>query len=1064
MRCLIIILLLFHLLSACQVKQTSGSGGLISGHKSVSNAFTVNAPDAKTYKGSETLTINLSFPFPVIVDTAVGTPRLELSIGSVTRFASYVSGHGTETISFQYLVDAADNDSDGVNLVDLELNGGTLTFDSNGTITNCDVATVTAQNFSNVLVDNLGSTITAFKLSNSSGFYNLGKTLNFVLSFNENVYVSGTPSFTVGFTTGGTFQVSYAGGSGTTNLTFSFTIPNTAADIDGYDSINSPLDLNGGTIQDSVGNNSSLDFSGFVADVLTSSAGVDFDGRLPFVQSVTPPADGTYTAAQNLDITVEFDRPVSLSGSPYIPLTIGNETRQAAYLSGSDTNIIVFRYTTIPGDTDADGITIGSAITQNAGDIIGSAAPASSFFAISANNRYSVPNTSGVLVEAIQPQPISVARSSDSTIPVWGSTSADDTWIIGQALTIVVGFNTNMYVGQTNGAPRIPLTVGATTRYATYSSGGDGKTSLIFQYIIQEGDLDTDGVVDIASIDLNGGTITDAANTNSLLSLPETGLASTKVDGVRPVISSLTAPSNGTYSTITGVNHLNMTFTITWSEAVNYSSSDVNVPMNIGGTSTNAGYTSGNNSSSILHNPASLSGLNDSDGIAITSPLSSTATIKDLAGNTVSNLSFTVPTTTGILVDTTAPTVSSITAPANKTYLLSENLDFSVTFSESITTNVSGGYPRIALTVGSSTKYLVPTVNATGITHTFRYTVVSGDNDGDGVAMGTSVENSGTGYVRDAGLNNVTGTFTAPSTLGVLVDALAPTVTSVTRPANGTYDNPDVLEFSLTFSEVVTVDTVGGTPRIEVAAQTGTLLFDFVSGSGSDTLIFRHTVATSDFDFDGLGSVAAITLNEGTIKDAAGNNASTSFTSQTLSGVFLSYPNVNIWTDHTFINNAAPGTISLTSTGTASTQTCGTGNCRIFDGDDSLSISVENSSVQTFFIVFKTDSILATYDLLINDFTIQEDAIESTFDLLLNGTIKVNGVSYTNAFPLAADTDLAVSSTYVTEVEYSAAQTYAAGEIIPTAFRGGIGELIMVSGTLSSTQKSNIIIYLDNKY
>lgn len=1063
MKCLLIILFALQFLSSCQVKSTSGSG-LISGHKPVSNAFTVNSPDGKTYVGGENFVVTLSFPFPILVDTSGGTPRLELTIGGTTRYAVYSGGHGTETISFAYLIDVTDNDADGVDLVDLELNGGTLTFDDNGTITDCDTTTVTAQNFSNVLVDNLGSTITGFKLANAPGFYNLGKTLNFILTFNEKVYVTGTPSFTIGFTTGGTFPASYTGGSGTTDLRFSFTIPDTAADTDGYNSISSPIDLNGGTIQDGVGNNSSLDFSGLVADVLTYSADVDFDGRLPFVLTLTPPVDGTYVAAENLDIAVEFDRAVSVSGSPYIPVIIGSETRQAAYLSGSDTNIIVFRYTTVPGDTDSDGITIGSSITQNTGDITGSAAPTNSYFAIAANNNYGVPNTSGVLIEAVQPQPISVARSSDNTIPVWGSTSADDIWIIGQTLTIVVGFNTNMYVGQTNGTPRIPLTIGATTRYATYSSGGDGKTSLIFQYIIQESDLDTDGVVDLGSIDLNGGTITDAANTNSLLSLPETGLSSTKVDGIRPSISSLTPPPDGTYSTVTGVNHLNMTFTINWSEAVNYSSSDVNVPLNIGGTNINAGYTSGNNSNSILHNPASLSGLNDSDGIAISSPLSTSAIIKDQAGNSANNLSFTIPTTTGILVDTTAPTVSSITPPADKTYLLSENLDFYVTFSESVTTNVSGGYPRIALTIGSSTKYLIPTVNATGTGHTFRYTVASGDNDGDGVAMGTSVENSGTGYVRDAGLNNVSGTFTAPSTPGVLVDALAPSVTSVVKPSNGTYDNPDVLEFSLTFSEVVTVDTAGGTPRIEVGAQTGTLNFNYVSGTGSDTLIFRHTVATSDFDFDGLASTSLITLNGGTIKDAVGNNASTSFTSQELSGVFLSYPNINIWTDNNFVNKAAPNTISLTSAGTASTDSCGTGTCRIFDGDDSLSISADNNNVQTVFIVFKTDSVLGTYDLIVNDFTLQEDSIESAFDLLLNGTVTVNGVSYPNAFPLAVDADLPVSSTNVVQIDYSAAKNYVAGEIIPATFLGGMGELIMVSGALSSTEKENILLYLNNKY
>jgi hypothetical protein len=1063
MKCFLIIIFSLQFLSSCQVKSKSSSG-LISGHKPVSNAFTVNSPEGKIYVSGEYIIVTLSFPFPVLVDINGGTPRLELTIGGTSHYAGYSGGHGTKTISFKYLVAVANNDADGVDLVDLELNGGTLTFDDHGTITNCDTTTVTPQNFSTVLVDNLGPSITGLKLANAPKFYNLGKTLNFILTFNEKVYVTGIPSFNIDFTIGGPFTVTYAGGSGTTDLSFSFTIPDTAADINGYDSISSPLDLNGGAIQDSVGNNSSLDFSGLIADVITYSADVDFDGRLPFVLNLTPPADGSYVAAENLDIAVEFDRAVSVSGSPYIQLSVGSEIRQAAYLSGTDTRIIVFRYTTVPGDIDTDGITIEKSINQNSGDIIGSAAPTNSYFSIIANNVYSVPSTSGILIEAVQPQPISIVRSSDNTIPLWGSTSADDVWIIGQTLTLVVGFNTNMYVGQTNGTPRIPLTIGATTRYATYSSGGDGKTSLIFQYIVQEGDLDTDGVIDIGSIDLNGGTITDALNTNSLLVLPEANLSSTKVDGIRPSISSLTPPPDGTYSTVTGVNHFNMIFKVNWSEAVNYSSTDVNVPLTIGGINTSAVYTSGNNSNSISHNPTSLSGLNDTDGIAVSSPLSMSASIKDQAGNSANNLSFTAPVTTGILVDTTPPTVSSIMPPGDKTYLLSENLDFYVTFSETVTTNVSEGYPRIALTIGSSTKYLIPTVNTTGTAHTFRYTVVNTDNDGDGVAMGTSVESSGTGYIRDAGLNNVSSTFTAPSTPGVLVDALAPSVTSVIKPSNGTYDNPDVLEFSLTFSEVVTVDAIGGTPRIEVGAQTGVLNFNYISGTGTDTLIFRHTVSTSDFDFDGLTSASSITLNGGTIKDNVGNNASTSFTSQDLSNVSLSYPNINIWTDHNLINKAAPNTIPLTSTGIASTDSCGTGTCRIFDGDDSLSISSDNNDVQTVFLLLKTDSVLGTYDLIVNDFTLQEDSIESTFDLLLNGSVTVNGVTYANAFPLAAETNLLLSSTNVIQIDYAATQNYSIGEIIPNTFLGGLGELIMVSGTLSSAEKENILLYLNSKY
>jgi hypothetical protein len=61
---------------------------------------------------------------------------------------------------------------------------------------------------------------------------------------------------------------------------------------------------------------------------------------------------------------------VTVTGSPYLALTIGSTTRQAAYSSGSGTRFITFRYTTVPGDVDADGITSPTSITQNAGDIV----------------------------------------------------------------------------------------------------------------------------------------------------------------------------------------------------------------------------------------------------------------------------------------------------------------------------------------------------------------------------------------------------------------------------------------------------------------------------------------------------------------------------------------------------------------------------------------------------------------------------------------------------------------------------------------------------------------------
>ena len=73
------------------------------------------------------------------------------------------------------------------------------------------------------------------------------------------------------------------------------------------------------------------------------------------------------------------------------------------------------------------------------------------------------------------------------------------------------------------------------------------------------------------------------------------------------------------------------------------------------------------------------------------------------------------------------------------------------------------------------------------------------------------------------------------------------------------------------FSENVTVT---GTPQIELNTGTTDAVVNYASGSGGTTLTFNYTVSSgqnsSDLDY---ASTSALALNSGTIKDAAGNNA-----------------------------------------------------------------------------------------------------------------------------------------------------------------------------------------------
>ncbi len=75
------------------------------------------------------------------------------------------------------------------------------------------------------------------------------------------------------------------------------------------------------------------------------------------------------------------------------------------------------------------------------------------------------------------------------------------------------------------GVPTLPLTVGATARAASYV-GGSGSEQLVFEYTVQPGDDDSDGIVVGPALSLNGGAINAAGPHPALLELHNVGSTS----------------------------------------------------------------------------------------------------------------------------------------------------------------------------------------------------------------------------------------------------------------------------------------------------------------------------------------------------------------------------------------------------------------------------------------------------------------------------------------------------------------------------------------------------------
>ena len=326
-----------------------------------------------SYKAGDNIAIIVSFSESVAV---TGTPQITLETGTTDRTVNYTSGSGSNTLTFNYTVQAGDlsADLDYVATNSLALNSGTIrdAAGNNATLTlPTPGAANSLGNNKAIVIDGLAPTVTSISSSTVNGSYKAGDNIAITVSFSESVAVTGTPQITL--ETGTTDRtVNYTSGSGSNTLTFNYTVQagDVSADLDYV--ANNSLVLNSGTIRDTAGNNATLTLpTPGAANSLGNNKAIVIDGVNPTVNSVSVPANATYTSGQNLDFTVNLSENITVNttgGSPQIAITIGSTTQQAVYQSGSGTSALLFRYTVQAGDLDTDGIAVG-ALNANSGTL-----------------------------------------------------------------------------------------------------------------------------------------------------------------------------------------------------------------------------------------------------------------------------------------------------------------------------------------------------------------------------------------------------------------------------------------------------------------------------------------------------------------------------------------------------------------------------------------------------------------------------------------------------------------------------------------------------------------------
>lgn len=211
------------------------------------------------------------------------------------------------------------------------------------------------------------------------------------------------------------------------------------------------------------------------------------------------------------------------------------------------------------------------------------------------------------------------------------------------------------------------------------------------------------------------------------------------------------------------------------------------------------------------------------------------------------------------------PKITSVSSPSNSIYFTGNAVNFLVTFTESV---IITGSPRLTIDVGGVSRYAYATTHSASTTHNFRYVVGSSDFDDDGIEVNALASLNGGTIKSTSSKVNANLTLVPPVTDGININQDAPFVSSITPPASGTYRVGYNLDFTLTFSESV---TISGQPRFPIMLEGFQFYAKALTQGNATSHIFRFIGTQGYEDSNGIEISGPIELNGGSILRTSDN-------------------------------------------------------------------------------------------------------------------------------------------------------------------------------------------------
>jgi len=524
--------------------------------------------------------------------------------------------------------------------------------------------------------------------------------------------------------------------------------------------------------------------------------------------------DGRLALGEGITLTVTFSKTVVAGTGVNLPSILLNSGGRAAYISGSGSTQLIFRYVPAAGEITSNLATAASnALSGILRDLAGNAVAAAGF-----NNRRPA---GPVVVDTLAPSVTGFAFSRNSGILA-----------VGASLTFSITFSETVVVsGSGANLPSLLLNNGGRASYVS----GSGTNQLVFSYIPTTGQ----SVPALATAAANAlsGTIRDLAGN----SIGSAGFNNRRPSGTLRVDALAPSVTGCVFSRNSGVLSVgtSLFLTITFSETVVVSGSGASLPSILLNSGGRASYVSGSGSTKLIFKTTIAKGQ-FSSALATASANALSGFIRDRSGNAVVASGFNNRRPSGTLrVDTLRPSVTGFAFSRNSGYLaLGEALFLSITFSETVVVTGSGASrPSLLLNSGGRASY----VSGSGSRKlVFRYVPAAGENTS---SLATTATNALSGIIRDLFGNAVVASgFNKRTSTGSLGVDTRPRLLTIAQTRDGDEQGAVAAVFTLSktgprTSPLTVAYTLGGTAtpgEDHRGAITGTVTFPV--GSNTTTL------------------------------------------------------------------------------------------------------------------------------------------------------------------------------------------------------------------------------------